>query len=79
VKSIILIPQKPKIKQNHFAGSRENRDNVTIPIEALSAPTSPNVETPLKVTTTTGAIGRNPLRGSKCKDPHNFSFLSFLL
>lgn len=55
-----------------IAGSRDANAH----IEVLSAPTSPVEQTPLKLSAN---IGRNPLRGSKCKTfwfPHNFCSLN---
>lgn len=60
--------KKTTILKWNIAGSRDANPH----IEVLSAPTSPVEQTPLK-----SAIGRNPLRGSKCKSK-TISFWFFL-
>lgn len=46
-----------------FTGSRDSRGSRdSASVDAISAPTSPSGQIPINQ-----AIGRNPLRGSKCK------------
>lgn len=71
--SFFTKKKKTTILKWNIAGSRDANPH----IEVLSAPTSPVEQTPLK-----SAIGRNPLRGSKCKSKTIsfwFFYLSFIL
>lgn len=70
---VIVFYEQKKILKWNIAGSRDANPH----IEVLSAPTSPVEQTSMK-----SAIGRNPLRGSKCKSKTSsfwFFYLPFFI